>query len=791
MAMPDLTQRPPPPAPPARPGNPVWQLVASPTAALAILAAFWVFLVAGTRTKSLTFDESGHAAGGVTYWRFNDYRFNPESGNLPQRVIGLPLGWRRDRIPALDSAAWRTAEKWDWAHQWFYRLGNDAEAMILAGRAASALFAVALAALVWLWARRLFGPPGGLVALLLCALNPTILANGALMTADTACALLFLTATWSLWAMLQRLTVGRVLLAGLTVGGLFVTKMSAALIVPLALVLVVARLFANRPLPVEIGSRHELTRRGDQALALAAAVGAQLIVVAVVIWGFYGFRYSAFSAALPGNSWQTDSWEFVLGKPGPGQALDQLPLDAPQREQAAQLLARAEEHPDRWTPATRAAVRAVRKTLLTPAQQRRLDAVLAAPPSALMPRIVDSLRRRQVLPEAYLYGTAYVWRYSSIRASFFNGQFALRGSPWFFPYTFLVKTPLALFGLMGLALAAARLGRAVFSYDTIPLWALLGLYWAAAILSHLNIGHRHILVTYPPLFILGGAAAAWLQAHRQFARGALGLLLAAYAIEAVCWFPDYLAYFNGLVRPSQAYRHLVDSSLDWGQDLPGVKRYLERHPPVGPAYFSYFGTASPAYYRLPAVTIYSYPDFDHLPFVKMLTVAAGVELRDVLGQNPDYDPEVVGQAKEGDNLRVLLVKRAAALRLTGGTFLISATMLQPVTNLRGAWGPWNERYEAAYQAASALVSPLLSDEPAMRRAAMTQLQPDQWLNALNDFDELRFARLAAYLRRREPDDQIGHSILVYRLTDADLDRALHGPPPELGSDLPTLLSARP
>jgi hypothetical protein len=74
---------------------------------------------------------------------------------------------------------------------------------------------------------------------------------------------------------------------------------------------------------------------------------------------------------------------------------------------------------------------------------------------------------------------------------------------------------------------------------------------------------------------------------------------------------------------------------------------------------------------------------------------------------------------------------------------------------------------------------------------MRQLAPAQWLNALNDFDELRFARLAAYLRRREPDDNIGHSILVYHLTDADLDRALHGPPPELGPDLPTLLSGRP
>jgi hypothetical protein len=60
---------------------------------------------------------------------------------------------------------------------------------------------------------------------------------------------------------------------------------------------------------------------------------------------------------------------------------------------------------------------------------------------------------------------------------------------------------------------------------------------------------------------------------------------------------------------------------------------------------------------------------------------------------------------------------------------------------------------------------------------------------LSDFQELRFRRLTAFLRQREPDNTINYSILVYRLTDADLTHALHGPPPELGPDLPMLLSA--
>ena len=41
------------------------------------------------------------------------------------------------------------------------------------------------------------------------------------------------------------------------------------------------------------------------------------------------------------------------------------------------------------------------------------------------------------------------------------------------------------------------------------------------------------------------------------------------------------------------------------------------------------------------------------------------------------------------------------------------------------------------------------------------------------------SKVASYLRQREPDDEIGYSILVYRLTDDEVARALADPPAEL------------
>jgi hypothetical protein len=43
------------------------------------------------------------------------------------------------------------------------------------------------------------------------------------------------------------------------------------------------------------------------------------------------------------------------------------------------------------------------------------------------------------------------------------------------------------------------------------------------------------------------------------------------------------------------------------------------------------------------------------------------------------------------------------------------------------------------------------------------------------WDALRVGRLTAYLREREPDDSVGYSILMYKLSAKELAEALRGP----------------
>jgi hypothetical protein len=96
----------------------------------------------------------------------------------------------------------------------------------------------------------------------------------------------------------------------------------------------------------------------------------------------------------------------------------------------------------------------------------------------------------------------------------------------------------------------------------------------ASTFSRINIGIRHVLIVYPFL-ALGAAwvlARAWgalrsLRAPRVAMAGkaAVLALLAWQLSSLLSAYPDYLPYFNETVAHPEAV--LVDSDLDWGQDL--------------------------------------------------------------------------------------------------------------------------------------------------------------------------------------------------------------------------------
>jgi hypothetical protein len=126
-------------------------------------------------------------------------------------------------------------------------------------------------------------------------------------------------------------------------------------------------------------------------------------------------------------------------------------------------------------------------------------------------------------------------------------------------------------------------------------------FFCLAVSSGMNIGFRHLLPIYPFLFVWLGGCVGVLWASRSSLKKAgvflLGLWLGWGALSN---YPDYLAYFNEVTEPADRYKVLADSNLDWGQDLKGLKQWMDEHN-IPKIHLAYFGTADPAYYGIDAI----------------------------------------------------------------------------------------------------------------------------------------------------------------------------------------------
>lgn len=205
----------------------------------------------------------------------------------------------------------------------------------------------------------------------------------------------------------------------------------------------------------------------------------------------------------------------------------------------------------------------------------------------------------QLFPESYVYGFLYVTRFMQ-RLAFLLGEVSESGFWTYFPVAFAVKTPLPTLILLAAAIGLWIHKRRLSSAGWFLLISAVA-YFGFAVWSRMNIGHRHILPIYPFLFVLAGGAAAklWSGGKRR-ARSGLVVLCLWYLWSAIHTYPHYLAYFNEIIGgPRNGFKVLTDSSLDWGQDLKGLKRWLDRNG-VKRIQLAYFGTADPAYYGIDA-----------------------------------------------------------------------------------------------------------------------------------------------------------------------------------------------
>ena len=196
--------------------------------------------------------------------------------------------------------------------------------------------------------------------------------------------------------------------------------------------------------------------------------------------------------------------------------------------------------------------------------------------------------RFHLLPESWLYGLADVRSMANGMPSYFFGNVYAHGVWFYFPVLFTIKSTLGVLTLLALTIFAwtrkwLDRGR--------ELWFLLAppaLYMGVAMVSHLNIGARHILPIWVFGCVVAGAGTVSLLRRGRGWAWTVAALLMLHVGSSLRAAPNYISYANeAWGGPTQTFRYLTDSNTDWGQQLVATSTYLKDHE-IHDCWFAYF-----------------------------------------------------------------------------------------------------------------------------------------------------------------------------------------------------------
>ncbi len=486
----------------------------------------------GAYRHSPTYDEVAYLPAGVSHWMFGRFDLASVSPPLVRLVAAAPV------VLAQPKTEWRyyeTSPSTAPAHRVgrdFARVNGERTFWLFTlARWACIPFSLIGGYVCFAWARALYGAASGLLACGLWCFSPNILAHGQLMTPDVGTTALAVAAAFTFWRWLRHSTWQRALLAGLVLGLAQLTKSTLVIFFALWPALwIVDRLLQRCP-----SASRERRREG---LQLAVILVAALYVLNLG-YGFQGSGkrlgdYTFVSRTLSGDPSGDGGNRFA------NWGLGGLPVP---------------------------------------------------------------------LPENYLRGLDFQKKQLENRGgwqrSYLRGEWRDHGWWYYYLYALAIKVPLGTWILAGVAgvmfwraaratvdetAGEAAVGRVNWGDELLLLSPLITILALVSAQTGFNHHMRYVLPVFPFAFVAISRAA------RSFSGG--DVKTAAVVSVALLWsvgsslsvYPHSLSYFNELVGgPAGGPAHLIDSNVDWGQDLLYLKEWLAQHPEAAPISIAYFG----------------------------------------------------------------------------------------------------------------------------------------------------------------------------------------------------------
>ncbi|HUJ11006.1 MAG TPA: glycosyltransferase family 39 protein [Verrucomicrobiae bacterium] len=513
---------------------------------LVLFAATFLALTVGCyQRESATVDEPQHLVAGYIAWKLHDYRVAPEHPPLLRMWAALPLLVSRDIKLATDSPYWLKGDQWRFCREFFFQ-DNDADRLLFRARFMIALLGVLLGILVFSWALELFGFWPATIVLGLYCVEPNLVAHSGLVTTDLGAACFIFGAVYFAWRCARNLSLGN--LVGLTVFFVLaqVSKYSALLLAPILLGLFFVRALSPTPWPA--GKAKGITTRTSKTLAALLLISGLVLLSYGALWAVYDFRYAP-----------------------------------------------------------------------TPAGVQQAEFVMTEGATHELPRLTGLMQwidTHHLLPNACARGLASIAVNAEQRPAYLLGETSNRGWWYYFPLAFIIKTPIALLVMASIGLILSFAHWKQKWPDIIFIVAPPAVYFVTAMAGHLNIGLRHILPVYPFALLLAGWTISALLpgisvgTRTSWRSVALAGLCCMQLVEFAAVYPHCLAFFNfSIGGPRHGAEYLVDSNLDWGQDLKSLKQWMTEHQ-VHHINLCYFGVAAPSYYGIDYTPLPGSPYYD-------------------------------------------------------------------------------------------------------------------------------------------------------------------------------------
>ncbi len=538
----------------------------------AIILAFMFFLmIASSMGDSLTRDELAHIVSGYSYLSQKDYRLNPEHPPLIKDLAAFPLVFMRPVFPS-NNPAWTTETNAQWSLGdtfLFKTKENDADKIILITRLPMMLLALLLGCYIFRWTKELAGKAPALLALILFAFSPNIIAHSRLVATDLGIAFFILISFYYFWKYLKNPSRNSALAAGVAFGLAHLAKFSSPVLFPVfGLMLFMASFRAD-----------------DKKTSVKPSSGKKNEKFYLQIFRYPPvlkfFRYFKGFIAIAAIAYLLVGGFYALH-------LKNMPV-------------------------------AVQHRLINDS----IGQESYKPIKDILHQMADNPILRPY--SQYFLGFFMVYAHSSSgHTTFFMGEM---GRNWqdYYPIAYLIKEPipsqiffyLALVFLIWLGLK--KIKKIGFADNSIReriknLLAAMGRYHLESAMlifiilllaiganSKLQLGIRYILPIFPFLYILIALALKkFLDNQKSFLRpccfAAFAFLSVWLALETIYIFPSYIAYYNEFIGgPKNGHKYLVDSNTDWGQDLKRLVKFVEDNK-IAKIKLDYFGGADPKYY---------------------------------------------------------------------------------------------------------------------------------------------------------------------------------------------------